>query len=107
MTDEERAAAVKSDPSYGQIICRCETVTEAEIRAAIRRPVGARSIDAVKRRTCAGMGRCQGGFCLPRVAAIIAEETGLTLQEITKHGGSGYLLAGSLDSFLKEVQDHE
>ncbi|MBR3332808.1 MAG: NAD(P)/FAD-dependent oxidoreductase [Clostridia bacterium] len=107
MTDEERAAAVKSDPSYGQIICRCETVTEAEIRAAIRRPVGARSIDAVKRRTRAGMGRCQGGFCLPRVAAIIAEETGLTLQEITKNGGSGYLLAGSLDSFLKEVQDHE
>ena len=107
MTDEERAAAVKSDPSYGQIICRCETVTEAEIRAAIRRPVGARSIDAVKRRTRAGMGRCQGGFCLPRVAAIIAEETGLTLQEITKNGGSGYLLTGSLDSFLKEVRDHD
>lgn len=107
MTDEERAEAVKSDPSYGQIICRCETVTEAEIRAAIRRPVGARTVDAVKRRTRAGMGRCQGGFCLPRVAAIIAEETGLTLQEITKNGGSGYLLAGSLDSFLKEVRDHD
>ena len=107
MTDEERAAAVKSDPAYGQIICRCETVTEAEIRAAIRRPVGARTIDGVKRRTRAGMGRCQGGFCLPRVAAIIAEETGLTLQEITKNGGSGYLLAGSLESFLKEVPDHD
>ena len=107
MTDEERAAAVKTDPSYGQIICRCETVTEAEIRAAIRRPVGARTIDGVKRRTRAGMGRCQGGFCLPRVAAIIAEETGLSLDEITKNGGAGYLLAGSLDSFLKEAPDHE
>ena len=107
MTDEERAAAVQSDPAYGQIICRCETVTEAEIRAAIRRPVGARSIDGVKRRTRAGMGRCQGGFCLPRVAAIIAEETGQSLQEITKNGGAGYLLAGSLDSFLKEASDHE
>ena len=107
MTDEERAAAVKSDPAYGQIICRCETVTEAEIRAAIRRPVGARSIDGVKRRTRAGMGRCQGGFCLPRVAAIIAEETGQSLQEITKNGGAGYLLAGPLDSFLKEASDHE
>ena len=93
--------------AYGQIICRCETVTEAEIRAAIRRPVGARSIDGVKRRTRAGMGRCQGGFCLPRVAAIIAEETGQSLQEITKNGGAGYLLAGSLDSFLKEASDHE
>lgn len=107
MTDDERAAAVKADPSYGQIICRCETVTEAEIRAAIRRPVGARSIDGVKRRTRAGMGRCQGGFCLPRVAAIIAEETGLTLQEITKNGGASHLLAGPLDSFLKEAPDHE
>ena len=107
MTDEERARAVESDPSYGQIVCRCETVTEAEIRAAIRRPVGAYSIDAVKRRTRAGMGRCQGGFCMPRVAAIIAEETGLPLQEITKNGGASRLLSGTLSSFGKENADHE
>lgn len=107
MTDAERAEALEKDPSYGQIICRCETVTEAEIRAAVRRPVGARSVDAVKRRTRAGMGRCQGGFCLPRVAAIIAEETGLPLQAVTKNGGGSYLLAGTLESFLKEVPDHE
>ena len=107
MTDSERAEALKKDPAYGQIICRCETVTEAEIRAAIRRPVGARSVDGVKRRTRAGMGRCQGGFCLPRVAAIIAEETGLPLQDVTKNGGGSYLLAGTLESFLKEGPDHE
>ena len=107
MNDTERARAVRSDPRYGQIICRCETVTEAEIRMAVRRPVGARSIDAVKRRTRAGMGRCQGGFCLPRVASIIAEETGLPLQQITKNGGNSFLLSGTLDSFLKEEPDHE
>ena len=106
MTDAERAEALEKDPAYGQIICRCETVTEAEIRAAVRRPVPARSVDAVKRRTRAGMGRCQGGFCLPRVAAIIAEEAGLPLTEITKNGGGSYLLAGSLSSFLKEDKDH-
>ena len=105
MSDEERSAAVSSDPAYGQIVCRCETVTEAEIRAAVRRPVGARSIDAVKRRTRAGMGRCQGGFCLPRVAAIISEETGIPLQEITKNGSGSRLLSGTLGSFLKEVSD--
>ena len=107
MTDEERAEAVSSDPSYGHIVCRCETVTEAEIRAAVRRPVGARSIDAVKRRTRAGMGRCQGGFCLPRVAAIIAEETGVPLCEITKNGAGSLLLAGTLDELLREGSDHE
>ena len=57
------------------------------MRAAIRRPVGARNIDAVKRRTRAGMGRCQGGFCSPRVMEILAEELGMSLLEITKFGG--------------------
>ena len=107
MNDAERTLAVRDDPSYGRIVCRCETVTEAEIRMAVRRPVGARSIDAVKRRTRAGMGRCQGGFCLPRVAEIIAEETGLPADKITKNGGTGFLLSGTLDSFLKEGPDHE
>ena len=93
-------------PAYGRIICRCETVTEAEIRAAVRRPVPARSVDAVKRRTRAGMGRCQGGFCLPRVAEIIAAETGLPLEQVTKNGGNSRLLAGTLSSFLKEETSH-
>ena len=107
MTFDERCAAVASDPAYGSIICRCEVVTEAEIRAAIRRPVGACTIDGVKRRTRAGMGRCQGGFCMPRVAAIISEETGIPLQHITKNGGDSFLLCGTVESFLKEDSEHE
>lgn len=108
MSDEQRAAAVETDPSYGNIICRCEMVTEAEIRAAIRRPVGAKTVDGVKRRTRAGMGRCQGGFCLPRVADIISEELAIPLQDVTKDGGNSYLLAGSVEAFLKgEIYDDQ
>ena len=106
MTDDERTRMAAADPAYGNIVCRCETVTEAEIRAAIRRPVGARSVDGVKRRTRAGMGRCQGGFCMPRVAAIISEETGIPLDQITKNGGNSRLLSGPIGSFLKEDSDH-
>lgn len=94
MTLEERDAAFQKDASYGGIVCRCEQVTEAEIRAAIRRPVGARSIDGVKRRTRAGMGRCQGGFCSPRVLEILAEELGLDPMDVTKCGGKSVLLTG-------------
>ena len=107
MTDAERVQAVSSNAEYGNMICRCEMVTEAEIRYAIRRPVGARSIDGVKRRTRAGMGRCQGGFCMPRVAAILSEETGLSLTEITKNGGGSFLLSDSIDAFLEGVNTHE
>ena len=96
LTPEEQQAAVLDQPLYGSIICRCEVVTEAEIVAAIHRPVPARTIDAVKRRTRAGMGRCQGGFCSPRVAAIISRETGIPLLDITKNGGNSFLLTGTL-----------
>ena len=107
MDTEEREKAVAADPACGNIICRCETVTEAEIRAAIRRPVGARTIDGVKRRTRAGMGRCQGGFCMPRVADIIAEETGVPLQDVKKGNGDSFILAGSVESFLKGDTTHD
>jgi len=96
MTLEERAEVVKKNPEYGALVCRCEQVTEAEIRAAIRRPVGARTIDAVKRRTRAGMGRCQGGFCSPRVLEILSEELHLDPTEITKCGGKSNLLVGTI-----------
>ena len=79
MTTEERREAVAKDPLNGRLVCRCEVITEAEIRAAIRRPVGATTIDGVKRRTRAGMGRCQGGFCSPRVAQILSEELGIPM----------------------------
>jgi len=104
MTDEERMAAVKRDPENGHIICRCEVVTEAEIREAIRRPVGATTIDGIKRRTRAGMGRCQGGFCSPRVTEILAEELGEPITKVTKNGPGGELLVGTVADGLKEVQ---
>ena len=90
----ERQALVKENPAYGRVICRCETVTEGEIVDAITRPLGARSLDGVKRRTRAGMGRCQGGFCGPRVMELIARETGMDLSEITKCGGKSRMVVG-------------
>ena len=80
MTPEELAEQVKKDPTYGRIICRCETVTEGEIRAAIRARVGARTLDGIKRRTRSGMGRCQGGFCTPRLLEILSQELGLPME---------------------------
>ena len=100
MTLEERAEAAAKDPEYGALVCRCEEVTEAEIRAAIRRPVGATTIDGVKRRTRAGMGRCQGGFCSPRVLEILAEELGKDYTEITKCGGKSNLLFGTISEAM-------
>ena len=104
MSDEERAEAIRRDPLNGKVVCRCEVVTEAEIREAVRRPVGATTIDGVKRRTRAGMGRCQGGFCSPRVAEIIAEELNIPITKVTKNGPGGELLTGTLAEALKEVQ---
>ena len=95
MTNEEREEAYKQNPEYGVLVCRCEQVTEAEIRAAIRRPVGARSIDGVKRRTRAGMGRCQGGFCSPRVMEILTRELCVDMNDITKAGYGSELIVGT------------
>jgi glycerol-3-phosphate dehydrogenase len=89
MTDAERAGIIEGDPRYGRIVCRCETVTEGEIVEAIRR--GARTLDGVKYRVRAGMGRCQGGFCGPRVMNILARELGLDLAKVTKAGGDSWL----------------
>lgn len=91
---EERAALIKENPAYGKVICRCETITEGEIVDAIHRVPGARSLDGVKRRTRAGMGRCQGGFCSPRVMEILARELGVPMSEITKSGGGSKLIVG-------------
>ena len=92
---EERAELIKKNPAYGQIICRCESVTEGEIIDAIHRVPGARSLDGVKRRTRAGMGRCQAGFCSPRVMEILARELNLPLSEITKAGGKSKIIVGT------------
>ncbi|XCP87191.1 NAD(P)/FAD-dependent oxidoreductase [Roseburia hominis] len=91
---EERNELIKENPAYGNIICRCEKVTEGEIIDAIRRPLGAKSLDGVKRRTRAGMGRCQSGFCSPRTMEILARELGLDMSEITKCGRGSELIVG-------------
>ena len=93
MSDEEKAAAIKENPAFGRIICRCETITEAEIVDAITRPVGARDLDGVKRRVRAGMGRCQGGFCSPRVTAILSRLLHKDMYDITKKGPGSEVLS--------------
>ncbi len=98
----ERTQAVRDNPQSGSLVCRCEQVTEAEIREAIRRPVGAHTIDGVKRRTRAGMGRCQGGFCSPRVLAILAEELDIPYTEVTKCGGESRVLVGTIAEAAQE-----
>lgn len=92
-SDEEKAKLIEKDPAYGKIICRCEQITESEILQAIRRPVGARTVDAVKRRVRAGMGRCQGGFCSPLVIEILAKELNMSPEEVRKRSGKSYMLS--------------
>ena len=94
LTMEERNALIKEQPAYGNIICRCEMITEGEILDAIHRTLGARSLDRVKRRTRAGMGRCQAGFCSPRTMEILEREVPMSMFEITKNGGKSTFVVG-------------
>ncbi len=91
---EEKNAIIRQDRSYGKIVCRCETVTEGEILAAIRTNPGARDLDGVKRRTRAQMGRCQGGFCGPQIVELLARELGIFYEEVTKSGGNSFVNIG-------------
>lgn len=94
LSEQEYAALIKENPAYGNIICRCEMITEGEIIDAIRRPLGAKSLDGVKRRTRAGMGRCQAGFCSPRTMEILSRELGISQLEITKSGKASKMVVG-------------
>lgn len=94
MTLEEKEKSIEENPNYGKVVCRCENVTEAEVLDSIRRPAGARTVDGVKRRTRAGMGRCQGGFCLPTVVEILSKELGVEKEEILKGDRGSNILAG-------------
>ena len=98
MTDGEREAAIKKNPLYGRVVCRCEVVTEGEIVDAIHRTPGAVDLDGLKRRTRAGMGRCQAGFCTPRLMEILARETGMDLTEISKKGKGSEIVVGKTGS---------
>lgn len=93
LTLEERNELIKDCPAYGNIICRCEMISEGEILDAIHRPLGARSLDGVKRRTRAGMGRCQAGFCSPRTMEILERELSMSMYDVTKNGvGSNFIV---------------
>ncbi|MBO5373160.1 MAG: NAD(P)/FAD-dependent oxidoreductase [Lachnospiraceae bacterium] len=94
LSEEEYAALIKDQPAYGNIICRCEMITEGEILDAIHRPLGAKSLDGIKRRTRAGMGRCQAGFCSPKTMEILARELQVSLLDITKNGGNSHMVIG-------------
>lgn len=94
MPEHELQELIKKDPSYGRIVCRCETVSEGEILDALRRPIPINSLDAIKRRTRAGMGRCQAGFCTPRIMEIIQNELHIPLNKITKKGRDSLMVIG-------------
>ena len=96
MTDEEKDAFIKANPAYGKIVCRCETISEGEILAAIRTNPGATDMDGVKRRTRSGMGRCQGGFCGPYVMELLAREQNIPMEEVTKNGGASKMVLGRI-----------
>lgn len=89
---EEKNEIIKKDSSFGRIICRCETVTEGEILEALRTNPKPNDLDGIKRRTRAQMGRCQGGFCMPYIVKLIAQETGVKIEDVTKNGNGSNLI---------------
>ena len=94
LSQSEKAELIKKDNRYGRIICRCEYITEGEIVDSINRTLGARTIDGVKRRCRPGCGRCQGGFCGPRVQEIIARETGMNIEDVLLDKNNSYIIVG-------------
>lgn len=93
-SEEEKNEIIKKDPSFGRVICRCETVTEGEILEALRTNPKATDLDGVKRRTRAQMGRCQGGFCQPYITELIARERNIPFESVTKRGGQSKITIG-------------
>ena len=91
---EEKNRIIKENPSFGKIICRCETVSEGEILEAIRTNPKPTDLDGVKRRTRAQMGRCQGGFCMPYITELLAKEMNVPFESITKSGGKSIINVG-------------
>lgn len=96
LTDAQRDELIKSNPDFGKIICRCEQISLGEIKQAINNPLGVATVDGVKRRVRAGMGRCQGGFCMPLVVKTIAEELGVTYSDVNKGDDGSYVAVGNI-----------
>ncbi|RLF42902.1 MAG: FAD/NAD(P)-binding oxidoreductase, partial [Thermoplasmata archaeon] len=101
LSKEEKKKAIEKNSLYGKVVCRCEQVTEGEVVDAIHSPIPALSVDAVKRRTRAGMGRCQGSFCLPRIAKIIAREANIPVEEVVKNSENSKLFVGKAKCLLE------
>ena len=91
---EEQAALIAEDPDYGEVICRCQTITRAELRQAMENPLGVKTIAGIKYRAWATTGRCNGGYCLPRIARMLVEEYGLSPEEVTYRGEGSNLFTG-------------
>ena len=102
-SSEEKRRLIANNPLYANVVCRCELVTEGEILDAIHRPLGATTLDGVKRRTRAGMGRCQAGFCAPKVVEILARELGKDMGDICKNDEGSKFLTG----YIKEDVDSQ
>ena len=103
MTKEEREEIVKKDERYRRIICRCESVTEGEIVDAINSPCGARTVDGIKRRVRPGMGRCQGGFCGPKVIEILARELNIDIEDVQKDYNDSKTVIGKVKELRGEA----
>lgn len=91
---DERAKLIGADPDFGEVICRCQTVTKAELRRAIENPLGVKTVAGIKYRAWATTGRCQGGYCLPRIAQMLTEEYGLAPEDVTYRGDGSNLFVG-------------
>ncbi len=104
---DERNALIEKEPAYGEIICRCESISKGEIKDAIHRPVPATNMDAIKRRVRAGMGRCQGGFCGPKVLDILSRELNISPLEVTQKGNASFVLAARNKELPLAEGDHK
>ena len=98
LSDEEKNQLISEKPAYGRVVCRCETITEGEILAALESPIPPVSLDGIKRRAGTGMGRCQGGFCGPKVLEIIANYKGIPYEEVLQDNTGSYILTGETKS---------
>lgn len=96
MTTEEKKAAIAENPDYGEVVCRCENVSRAEILKAIHNPFGVHTVTGIKNRTRATMGRCQGGYCETRITKMIEEELGILPQEVRYSKSGGYMFTGKV-----------
>ena len=96
MSEKELNEMIKIDKNYGKIVCRCEMISEAEIIDAVNSPLKPISLDGIKRRTRAGMGRCQGGFCFMKVMEIIARERHISIDEVTKENANSRIIVGNI-----------